>query len=587
MQHQPCKVSESNDTRTMSYRQARESESTRYHPPSKPDDFEIKSPFTRGNLAMNKSYQLSPETDISYVGSGKPNMDNMFPSLYDGLESGISAQYSTNSEWENRSSTSTSYSGTKFIDISSAQNEFSSASIESRKSCHSQNVDEEMEAEMRKLRLELKQTMDMYNTVCKEALSLQSTRHDMELNQWKLEEKKRLEEAQLAEEVALALVQREKANRKAAIEAAEAAQRIAEWESQKRRNTEQKALKEAKERKKASEARACDISYRKYTIEEIESATNNFSISCKIGEGGYGPVYKGEPDHTPVAIKALRPDAAQGQSQFQQEVKLLSGMRHPNMVLLLGACPDYGCLVYEYMANGSLEDRIFKRGNTPVIPWKLRFRIAAEICTGLLFLHQTKPEPLVHRDLKPANILLDHNYVSKISDVGLARLVPSSVADSITQYHITSAAGTFCYIDPEYQQTGMLGRKSDVYSLGVMLLQLITAKSPMGLTYHVEKAIKEGTFTETLDPAVPDWPVEETLEFAKLALQCAQMKRKDRPDLGKVVLPEFNRLRAFAQDSMNSVMPGGAKELLSRQDPISTRQDVISDPNLPHSGFDS
>ncbi|XP_024185893.1 U-box domain-containing protein 35 [Rosa chinensis] len=409
----------------------------------------------------------------------------------------------------------------------------------------------------------------------------------MELNQWKLEEKKRLEEAQLAEEVALALVQREKANRKAAIEAAEAAQRIAEWESQKRRNTEQKALKEAKERKKASEARACDISYRKYTIEEIESATNNFSISCKIGEGGYGPVYKGEPDHTPVAIKALRPDAAQGQSQFQQEVKLLSGMRHPNMVLLLGACPDYGCLVYEYMANGSLEDRIFKRGNTPVIPWKLRFRIAAEICTGLLFLHQTKPEPLVHRDLKPANILLDHNYVSKISDVGLARLVPSSVADSITQYHITSAAGTFCYIDPEYQQTGMLGRKSDVYSLGVMLLQLITAKSPMGLTYHVEKAIKEGTFTETLDPAVPDWPVEETLEFAKLALQCAQMKRKDRPDLGKVVLPEFNRLRAFAQDSMNSVMPGGAKELLSRQDPISTRQDVISDPNLPHSGFDS
>lgn len=142
----------------------------------------------------------------------------------------------------------------------------------------------------------------------------------MELNRLKLEEEQRLEEARVAEEVALALVQREKAKCKAAIEAAEAAQRIAEWESQKRRNAEMKALKEAEERKKASEARASNISYRKYTIEEIESATNNFSIASKIGEGGYGPVYKGELDHTPVAVKILRPDAAQGQSQFQQEV---------------------------------------------------------------------------------------------------------------------------------------------------------------------------------------------------------------------------------------------------------------------------
>lgn len=142
----------------------------------------------------------------------------------------------------------------------------------------------------------------------------------MELNRLKLEEEQRLEEARVAEEVALALVQREKAKCKAAIEAAEAAQRIAEWESQKRRNAEMKALKEAEERKKASEARASNISYRKYTIEEIESATNNFSIASKIGEGGYGPVYKGELDHTPVAVKVLRPDAAQGQSQFQQEV---------------------------------------------------------------------------------------------------------------------------------------------------------------------------------------------------------------------------------------------------------------------------
>ena len=125
------------------------------------------------------------------------------------------------------------------------------------------------------------------------------------------------------------------------------------------------------------------------------------------------------------------------------------------MVLLLGACPEYGILVYEYMARGSLDDRLFRRGNTPPISWQLRFRIAAEIATGLLFLHQTKPEPIVHRDLKPGNVLLGQNYVSKISDVGLARLVPA-VAENVTHYRVTSAAGTFCYIDPEYQQTGML-----------------------------------------------------------------------------------------------------------------------------------
>lgn len=102
------------------------------------------------------------------------------------------------------------------------------------------------------------------------------------------------------------------------------------------------------------------------------------------------------------------------------------------MVLLLGACPEYGCIVYEYMSNGSLEDRLLQRGNSKPLYWQHRFRIAAEIGTGLLFLHQTKPEPLVHRDLKPGNILLDRNFVSKISDVGLARLVPPSVADTVT-----------------------------------------------------------------------------------------------------------------------------------------------------------
>jgi len=219
------------------------------------------------------------------------------------------------------------------------------------------------------------------------------------------------------------------------------------------------------------------------------------------------------------------------------------------MVLLLGACPDHGCLVYEHMDNGSLEDRLFCKNNTPPIPWKARFRIASEIATALLFLHQAKPEPMVHRDLKPANILLDRNYSSKISDVGLARLVPASAPNEKTQYQMTAAAGTFCYIDPEYQQTGLLGTKSDVYSLGVLLLQLITARPPMALAYHVEEAIETNNFTEVLDPMIHDWPVEHALSLAQLALKCCELRKRDRPDLASVLLPKLNQLRDFAMNS--------------------------------------
>lgn len=230
-------------------------------------------------------------------------------------------------------------------------------------------------------------------------------------------------------------------------------------------------------------------------------------------------------------------------------------MRHPNLVLLLGACPEYGILVYEYMANGSLDECLTRKKKDRVLCWQLRFRVAAEIATGLLFLHQTKPEPLVHRDLKPGNILLDQNYVCKISDVGLARLVPA-VADNVTQCCMTSAAGTFCYIDPEYQQTGMLGVKSDVYSLGIIFLQLLTGRHPMGLAHHSEQAIENGTFEDMLDPCVPNWPVEQAISLGTIAVECAQLRRKDRPDLAKEVMPKLVKLREFVDENMGPIFLG-------------------------------
>ncbi|KAL9671250.1 hypothetical protein QQ045_008817 [Rhodiola kirilowii] len=523
-----------------------------------------------------------PETDISFVSSARPSVDQPWASPIGIVDSGRPSRVSTSSDH----SIGSARHGGRPHDLSSLHN-FSSVSNDSARTsnCSSESMDE-VEAEMKRLREELKHTMDMYSTACKDALS--AKQKATELSRWRKEEEKRLQEARLSEEAALAVAQKERAKYRAAMEAAQAHQKVAELEAQKRLNVEMKALSSTEEMKKAMGAfYEYDTRYRRYTIEEIEAATDFFSESRKIGEGGYGPVYKCYLDHTQVAIKVLRPDAAQGRAQFQQEIEVLSCIRHPNMVLLLGACPEYGCLVYEYMANGSLEDRLFQLGNTPPIPWQIRFRIAAEIATGLLFLHQTKPEPLVHRDLKPANILLDHNYSSKISDVGLARLVPPSVADSVTQYRMTSTAGTFCYIDPEYQQTGMLGVKSDVYSLGILLLQLITGKNPMGLTYHVEKAIESGTFSDMLDASVTDWPMEETLNFAKLALQCAELRRKDRPDLGGVVLPELNKLRELADQSMPSTMSFcSSSSSPPRHSGASVSQDGTSHTTRTHSSVD-
>ncbi|EPS69919.1 hypothetical protein M569_04840, partial [Genlisea aurea] len=489
-----------------------------------------RSPFCkiRGHSPSMLPDLHESDSDISFVSSNRPSTDTCMDLNFDGTDSWRNSNASTSSESSFGSSTR---SWTKFSELSSGT-DFSSSSLEN----------DDGEAEMRRLKIELQKTMEMYSTACREALT--AKHKAVELHRWRVDEERRLEEARSAEESARMAVELEKAKYKAALEDAQAARRVAELESRKRLSAERRALQDSNE----MGLNATPLRYRRYTIEEIEEATMFFSESLKIGEGGYGPVFKCHLDHTPVAVKVLRPDAAQGKIQFHQEVEVLSCLRHPNMVLLLGACPEYGCLVYEYMAKGSLEDRLIRRGNTQPLSWQVRFRIAAEVATGLQFLHQTKPEPLVHRDLKPANILLDQNYVSKISDVGLARLVPPSVADDVTQLRLTSAAGTFCYIDPEYQQTGMLGVKSDVYSFGIVLLQLLTGKPAMGLTHAIDQAIEKGNLAEALDPSVPCWPMEEASRMAKLALQCAELRRKDRPDLGKVVLPELNKLREIGDE---------------------------------------
>lgn len=238
------------------------------------------------------------------------------------------------------------------------------------------------------------------------------------------------------------------------------------------------------------------------------------------------------------------------------QVDILSRLQHPNLVLLLGFCPEIGCLVYEYMENGSLEDQLIDNEGRQPLHWSLRIQIIFEVARGLAFLHGTKPEPIVHRDLKPGNILLDKNYVSKIGDVGFAKLISDLAPDGFTEYRDdTVIAGTMYYMDPEYQLTGTVRPKSDLFALGIIILQLLTGKRPNGLIHSAEEAIRKGTFPEILDISLNDWPIAEAEMLAKLGLHCTALRCRDRPDLEQEVLPELENILSRVTSSQKLESP--------------------------------
>lgn len=288
------------------------------------------------------------------------------------------------------------------------------------------------------------------------------------------------------------------------------------------------------------------VLFAEFHFHEIEEATRNFDPALKIGEGGYGSIYRGLLRHTQVAIKMLHPHSLQGPSEFQQEVNILSKLRHPNIVTLIGACPEAWTLVYEYLPNGSLEDRLTCKDNTPPLSWQTRIRVAAELCCALIFLHSCSARGIIHGDLKPANILLDANFVSKLSDFGICRVLSEDdfSEDSTTLCYRTDPKGTFAYMDPEFLETGELSPKSDVYSFGIILLRLLTGKPALGIKNEIQYALDKGNLKNLLDPTAGDWPFVQAKQLAHLAMSCCEKNRRCRPELSSEVWKVLEPMRA-------------------------------------------
>ncbi|KAI4332810.1 hypothetical protein L6164_017689 [Bauhinia variegata] len=445
---------------------------------------------------------------------------------------------------------------------------------------------ENFNLELEKLRIELRHAQGLHAVAQSE--SIDASRKVNDLSKRRLEESMKLKEIIAKEEMAKALAIRGREKYETARREAEYLKECAEIEAADRKEVEVKAARAAKDKEKLEDAlTGSSPQYRKFEWDEIVSATSSFSEDLRIGMGAYGTVYKCSLFHTTVAVKVLNSAGNQKSKQFLQEVEILSRIRHPNLLLLLGACHDHGCLVYEYMENGSLDDRLLRKNSTPPIPWFERYRIAWEVASALAFLHNSKPMPIIHRDLKPANILLDRNLVSKIGDVGLSTMLDSDTLS--TMYKDTAPVGTLCYIDPEYQRTGSISPKSDVYAFGMVILQLLTAKPAIALAHVVETAIEDGNLTDILDPEAGNWPFPETLDLARLGLSCAELRRIDRPDLQDHVIPTLERLREVADRANASVSAAASASSVKSRPPshfiCPILQDVMEDPCVAADGY--
>ncbi|WOL10484.1 putative receptor-like protein kinase [Canna indica] len=293
---------------------------------------------------------------------------------------------------------------------------------------------------------------------------------------------------------------------------------------------------------------------RVFKLKELQNATNNFSRMLKIGEGGFGSVYKGfvkppngKGDNIIVAVKKLNTQGLQGHKQWLAEVQFLGVVEHPNLVKLIGYCAvdaergPQRMLVYEFMPNKSLEDHLFNRAY-PSLSWNTRLQIALGAAEGLAYLHEKMEVQVIYRDFKASNVLLDEEYRPKLSDFGLAREGPSEGHTHVT----TAVMGTYGYAAPDYVETGHLTAKSDVWSFGVVLYEILTGRRSMErnrprneqklLDWVKKFPVDSGKFSMMMDPRLENkYSLPAAREIAKLANICLSKLARERPNMSEVV----------------------------------------------------
>ncbi|PPD67585.1 hypothetical protein GOBAR_DD35538 [Gossypium barbadense] len=310
---------------------------------------------------------------------------------------------------------------------------------------------------------------------------------------------------------------------------------------------------------------------RVFSLDELRDATNCFNRKLKIGEGGFGSVYKGtikplsgRGDPIVVAVKKLNAHGLQGHKEWLAEIQFLGVVSHPNLVKLIGYCSVDGergiqrMLVYEYMPNRSLEDHLFN--STSTLPWKMRLEIMLGVAEGLAYLHEGLEVKVIYRDFKSSNVLLDENFRPKLSDFGLAREGPTGDRTHVS----TGVYGTYGYAAPEYVETGHLTIQSDIWTFGVVLYEILTGRrtvernrptSEQKLLDWVKQFPPDSRrFSMIIDPRLRNnYSLNAAQKVGKLANSCLNKNAKERPAMSEVVESLKQVIQELEEASSSSV----------------------------------